>query len=376
MKSISSRPVVVGFLILVLTILLPSACDDFALVDLFYRDSGLPLAIDPGAAAVQPSNTLQFVGSGGAPEYTFRVVDPGGGTIDPATGVYTAPVDSGQYTVELTDRASRTTTAEVYVVAPTTLRIEPTTAAVEVSDTQDFTASGGTPPYFFSVEGDIGTIAWSDAVATFTAGAAVGHETVRVSDDHGAMATATVYVYDDTGELMLIPERNPIHQGQRTGLTVHGGNGSGEYELSVDTEDLVYDDGPGELVQPPDAEYVASDSIGTVTIKLIDPEGFPDTALLDITILPAPPTNLAATWEQGKPTVTLTWEYDKPGIEGFRIERAREGEPYVIVATVPEHVRQYPDSNGLAPGKAHEYQVFAIREQYESEPASIYTPPR
>lgn len=380
MSTVLRRRHVIGVLTAIFAILLPAGCDEFALVDMFYEHTGEDLAIEPGAAALQPSGTVQFSGSGGAPGYSFRVAEADGGTIDSETGLYTAPLEPGDFTIEVTDRAGAVSSATVYVAGSTLLRIEPATAAVEQGEKREFTASRGKSPYVFGLfPGNLGTIASAGSVVEFTASSEeIGGGAITVTDANSSTASARVYVYDGT-TLVLIPDRNPIHQGERTGLTPSGGSAPRNYQLSVESENLVYDDGPGTLVQPPDGEYIASDSIGVVTIELANHHDTePETTSLDITVLPAPPSDLNASWTpQGKPEVTLSWSYEKPGIDGFRIERLSEDDTeYRLIGVVPSAVREYRDTNGLAPGKWHVYKVFARAGDYDSEPGSISIPRR
>ncbi|MFW6288834.1 MAG: hypothetical protein ACOC2Q_03540, partial [Spirochaetota bacterium] len=142
--------------VLVLVSLLLVTCDNFSLSGAFYRDTGLPLTLYPANAATWASDTLEFVGQGGAPEYTFRVEDADGGTIDAETGEYTAPPHAGEFVVTVTDRAGTSRPAVVYVVDQRPLRISPRSASVALGadppDHIDFTASGGEGEYEFSDE--------------------------------------------------------------------------------------------------------------------------------------------------------------------------------------------------------------------------------
>ncbi len=76
----------------------------------------MSLAISPTTADVNAGSTRTFVGSGGTGPYIYALVS-GIGSIDPDTGVYTAPAASGKAVVSVTDSAlvPATETAQVTV---------------------------------------------------------------------------------------------------------------------------------------------------------------------------------------------------------------------------------------------------------------------
>ena len=84
-----------------------STCDNFDFYGLISGtatgSAGGKLAISPLSATVSVNATCTFTASGGAPPYKFSVV--GSGTIDPGTGVYTAPSGSSSDAVQVSDAA-------------------------------------------------------------------------------------------------------------------------------------------------------------------------------------------------------------------------------------------------------------------------------
>ena len=78
--------------------------------------------------AMQPFGlTVPFGASGGTPPYTFSVVAPAapipaaGGTIDPATGLYTSPASTGTDIIQVTDSLLATAQGTVLVDYPLSL---------------------------------------------------------------------------------------------------------------------------------------------------------------------------------------------------------------------------------------------------------------
>ncbi|MBI5543314.1 MAG: hypothetical protein HY901_05460, partial [Deltaproteobacteria bacterium] len=73
-----------------------------------------PLVISPASCAVVINDTCAFSASGGTGSYTFSVA-AGGGSINPASGLYTAPATAGAATVRVTDSALTTSDATVTI---------------------------------------------------------------------------------------------------------------------------------------------------------------------------------------------------------------------------------------------------------------------
>ena len=84
-----------------------STCDNFDFYGLISGmasgSAGGPLAISPLSATVTVNATCTFTASGGTPPYKFSVT--GSGTIDPGTGVYTAPAAPSSDSVQVSDTA-------------------------------------------------------------------------------------------------------------------------------------------------------------------------------------------------------------------------------------------------------------------------------
>lgn len=132
--------VVVGLALLAI-----SSCQPFFLTDLLDGESGLPLTVTPNATVVVINQTLDFGALGGFPPYSFSVAS-GLGTIDPATGLFTAPPSDGTTVIRVTDSVSATADAEVTVALNVTTDINyDVDAVVWESGT---TANGSVDGYF------------------------------------------------------------------------------------------------------------------------------------------------------------------------------------------------------------------------------------
>ena len=131
-------------------------------------------------------NNGTFTGTGGIGPYTYGVVS-GGGSIDPSTGVFTAPATPGTTVIQVTDSAGNT--GAFTVTTHPALAISPTTYSMAVNNTKSFSASGGVAPYVYSVVSGGGSFAG----ATYTP-AGAGAVVVRVTDSLGNTSDASVTV--------------------------------------------------------------------------------------------------------------------------------------------------------------------------------------
>lgn len=151
------------------------------------------IIIAPPNATLAPRATQAFTASGGSGSgYAWSMASaPSGGTIS-SSGLYTAgPVPNVVDQVQVTDSLLDVATANVTVTA--SIAIVPPEITLAPGNVQQFTASGGSPPYSWSLvaNGSGGTISSS---GVYTAGPTVGNDTVRVADSTGSAITVPVDV--------------------------------------------------------------------------------------------------------------------------------------------------------------------------------------
>jgi N-acetylneuraminic acid mutarotase len=163
------------------------------------------VAITPPAATLTPRASRTFTASGGsgAGFVWSLATNASGGTIDSASGAYTAGSTGGVTdAVQATDSLGNIATVSVTVTMGVT--ISPAETALAPSAAQTFTASGGSGTgYTWSLATNAsgGTI---DASGAYTAGSTGGvSDVVQVMDSLGNVASATVNVTaaptDDAG---------------------------------------------------------------------------------------------------------------------------------------------------------------------------------
>lgn len=147
------------------------------------------LTISPPSYTLAANNTKTFTVTGGTSPYTFSVLS-GGGSINSASGLYTAPASAGSAVVRVTDSLGAHSDSNVTINAA--LQISPASSTIAVNNSVGFSAAGGVPPYTYSVLSGGGTV--NAATGTYTASGASGSTVVRVTDSLGNTSNANVTV--------------------------------------------------------------------------------------------------------------------------------------------------------------------------------------
>jgi hypothetical protein len=178
------------------------------------------LVISPTTQSVMVNGVIHFTASGGATPYAFSKVS-GIGSIDPSSGIYTAPGGTGTAVVQVEDSLGNSVSTSVTVVG--TLAISPSAPSLGVNGTQTFTASGGVTPYTYSVHVGGGSLAG----AVYTAPSSTGSATVRVTDAIGDTSDATVTITVGPASQIVLTGSSPIVSGTCVGVAVTGEDGGG-----------------------------------------------------------------------------------------------------------------------------------------------------
>jgi hypothetical protein len=241
----------------------------------FVAKVSLPvLVINPPSANVAPGGAQTFAASGGAGfgyAYSFQT-NASGGTINASTGQYTAgPAGNTTDVVKVTDGVGGTATATVNVSA--SLAINPPTGNVPPRGTLSFSASGGNPPFSFSLAANASgaTITPSGAYKAGPSGG--GTDIVRVTDASGATRSANVTVGAGVTITPASPETPPLGQ---IAFTAAGGSGAGY------TWSLASNAGGGGAIDPATGVYTAGPGSTVDTVKVSDSLG--NTAAVNVSV--------------------------------------------------------------------------------------------
>ena len=210
------------------------------------------LTITPVTKTLAVNNVFTFAGSGGQVPYTYSIFS-GGGSIVAATGAYTAPAAAGSAVVRITDAIGQI--ADSTVTINSALSITPATVSLAVSAAQTFTSSGGVSPYSYSIVSGGGSIV--SATGAFTAPAAAGSVTVRVTDSLSNISNATVTVL---GSVLISPVTKTLAVNNLFTFSATGGQTP--YSFSIVS-------GGGSMNGATGA-YTAPATTGTTVIRVTD----------------------------------------------------------------------------------------------------------
>ena len=175
------------------------------------------LTISPKAPAILIGGSVSFSAGGGSGSYSFRLVSGAGSFV---TSTYTAPDFSEEAVIEVTDDVTgHTDTATVTVYFP--LTIIPTTVTLQPDTAYQFSASGGVPPYTFTVlPPGTGTMGGVDG-DIFTAPPAVEpNNIVQVEDSLLNSSTAAVTIQSPPAGWIITSIDTAARSGQYASLAL------------------------------------------------------------------------------------------------------------------------------------------------------------
>jgi N-acetylneuraminic acid mutarotase len=170
------------------------------------------LSISPSVKEVLYENQkIKFSASGGTAPYSFSANI---GTINKATGDYTAPASEGQATVTVKDSKGNTASFKLPVYLK--LEINPTTSTLIANGISTFSAKGGIPPFKFTTS--YGNIGSSNGI--FTAPSTMGTAVITVTDSRNSKAAAIVTIIS---VLTISPAKISLAPNATATFTASGG---------------------------------------------------------------------------------------------------------------------------------------------------------
>ena len=228
----------------------------------------LPITITPSGREVPVDGTVQFAASGGTGGYTYEVVEGDGG-IAGTTGLYSAPAVPGSAVIRVTDSIGTSAVAGVTITPPQPLRIEPSSVTIQESDSVQFTATGGSGDYEFTVLSGVGSV--DPDTGEYTAPASSGTAVVRVQDLITLEQIDAEVTIVEIGELSITPTTAFVPVNGTVEFYAFGGVPDYQYTVV---------DGPGTINAA--GIYTAGENPDAATVQVRD--SLNDTVTATITI--------------------------------------------------------------------------------------------
>ncbi len=219
------------------------------------------IAVSPSSLTTPPRGSQAFTASGGGGGgYVFSLTShPSGGTVDPATGAYTAgAVGSAIDVLSVVDALGNHSTVTI-TIGPA-LSVTPTTVTLAPLGQQTLAVSGGTGSgYNFALSSNLSGGGVDPLTGVYTAGG-VGSvaDVVTVQDALGNTATATVTV-----TAALVATAGTLSAAPRASLTVAVSGGSPAYVFSISSN------GSGGSIDPATGAYTAGSNPDSTDVVLI-----------------------------------------------------------------------------------------------------------
>lgn len=211
-----------------------------------------PLVISPSSLTLAVNNQQTFTSTGGATPYSYSI-DSGGGTINSATGVYTAPGVTSVTVVRVTDSFGQTSSASVTINGP--LALSPLASFVVTNQNLTFSATGGVPPFVFSLTSGDGSI--NSSTGVYTAPTTPGAVGIRVTDSMANQVDTTLTVVEPLN--LTAPSSTLLQDDQ---ITFVGSGGQAPLVYSIVSGGGIIDSATG--------EYTAPSVSGTVIVRVTD----------------------------------------------------------------------------------------------------------
>jgi hypothetical protein len=208
------------------------------------------------------NGTKTFSAISGKAPYTYSLVS-GVGSINAATGLYTAPNTTGDAVVRVTDANSAT--HEVSVKVYDFLTISPMLSTIAKNQTLTFSANWGVPPYYYTLRSGVGSLTTSGRYISAVAGDAV----VRVTDAINNTMDANITV---NTSLTIAPSQLTTLTNKKSTFTISGG--VSPYVFSVKSGQGTIDSSTG--------EYTAPAMTGSAVVKVTDSTNTTDEATITI----------------------------------------------------------------------------------------------
>ena len=213
------------------------------------------LSVNPANIYLEINETKQFFATGGAEPYTFQLVS-GGGFLS-ANGFYAAPSFQTNAVIKVIDGKLKEAFGTIIVNVP--ISITPTSITISSNSSTILSASGGIPPFTYSIVTGQGTVNAQSGVFS-SLGSPPGTTIVKVTDTSMKQAYAAVII---NPSLIISPTVTTIGKGESAQFSTVGGSQPYVYSLLSGTGSITSGTGV----------YSATNSPGTSFVRITDNAG-------------------------------------------------------------------------------------------------------
>lgn len=195
------------FLLLPFVLFVWVGCSQMSLFDLVESEQEGEFSLGVKSVNLKVGSEFNFNSVGGYLPYTYAVsegTDPG--TIDPATGAYTAPGTVGEATVECSDGIGHRDSASVTIYDYEGIMSDPATFGIHVGDPdQEIFISGGVGVLSAAAEkGEVNPTTFSSGdTVRYSPPATTGTDEIEILDELGNSLTIKVDVLPAAGTAVL-----------------------------------------------------------------------------------------------------------------------------------------------------------------------------
>ena len=264
--------------------------------------STTPLSVTPAFTSVAPRESITLAAAGGIGGYTFAFAEGGqlsgkDATIDAASGAYQAgALGSAQDVITVTDSSGASVQARLTVGQK--LFLSPATVTLAPGGRTQFSATGGKPPYKFSLDGGSASMTIDARLGVFFAGTD-GNTTVQVvlkDQTNDARAKDTALVAVGAALQLFAPGQDSLTPYGAIDLIATGGQPPYTYSYAGNS---------GGFVAPATGHYIAGPSGGSGVSDVVSVHDANDQSA-SLTLNPGPPLALQITSQDLHPGLPVS----------------------------------------------------------------------
>jgi len=278
--------------IVMFSLFILSGCSEISLFTLLSNEQEGDFGISQDVVNIREGTMYDIDAQGGFLPYSFAIVS-GDGSINPLTGLYTAPLSAGGLLIveiESRDRFDSRDTGTIRVYAP--LSAVPSAFSIKTDDPpRSIDVSGGYLITAYTAVAERGTISPVDTdTFSYDPPAVAGWDYIEITDDINNSISISVEVLPASTSTVLQLQPTTavitIGPGASQEFTLTGGSGSFPGDFIIELSD------PGFGSLPPDPlpnpfTYTAPSVPGAVTLTVTD--GIGDSVFSDIYVVSATP---------------------------------------------------------------------------------------